>query len=237
MLVADITRVCDNAYDALTMARVPPGSTTSGRTPVSQSRPPAPVSYLDALRDMHQTLSSWALLISEEAELVLDCDNESMSILTFITRNAVWLAGHPAAEDFVREVTMCTRALHVLYQGRDDRVFCGIHTGVPVWAKTGQKTVMLPSGDVKTVKELRTYMREELYAHVGSASEVAAILRTFYDLGGITAKKISDTHHKDVKYRRVYGLDFVAMDGSRKLFRVGDVHKRFTDTGVSSLQA
>ena len=123
--------------------------------------------------------------------------------------------------------TRTTEILHCIDRG-DDRIFLGVHAGEEMYATKGQKTVALPSGEVRTVSEIRDWMKHDIQNEVRPPSEVAAILRTLHGID-VTADKIRKTYENDEKRRkdgkmgRRAGLHFIRYEGRQKVFRVGDV--------------
>lgn len=199
-MITTIRKVCDQVHDALALAEVPPRTTGAG-TGKAGSRPPMPAHILDAKRDLKNQLTSWALLISDEAECVIDCDDDSLSIAAWIYQKADWLAAHELAPDFVDEISTTLRRITDAYIRRDERIFCGIHAGQRIWAKPGQSTVTLPDGTVEQVKTLRAEMAARYLDHRGRAGDVAAIIRIFFGID-ITGQWITATAANDRKRGR-----------------------------------
>lgn len=226
MTAADIRALCDRVHDTLHMAEHPPAG-KGGKGSASQSRPPMPTSILDAKIDLKQKLTSWAQLIGEEAEVVIDADDDSLSIAAWIHQKADWLAAHPAADDFHDEITQALDTLAAPYRPRDHRVFLGIHAGVQIYARPGQQTVVLPDGRVERAKTLRHELLANLLDHIDTATVVSQVLREYFGVK-VTVKKIHTAVSDDRLRRDVGRLEPAAMSGSTKLFRVRDVQARFT---------
>ena len=225
MTAADIRALCDRVHDTLHMAEHPPAG-KGGKGSAGQSRPPMPTAILDAKIDLKKKLASWAQLIGEEAEVVIDADDDSLSIAAWIHQKADWLAQHPAAEDFHDEITQALDTLAAPYRPRDHRIFLGIHAGVQIYARPGQQTVVLPDGRVERAKTLRHELLANLLDHIDTATVVSQILGEYFGVK-VTVKKIH-TAVSDDRLRRDAGrLEPAAMSGSTKLFRVRDVQRRF----------
>ena len=103
MTAVKVREACDNIHDALTMSESPP-TNGGGKGGVSKSRPPMPTAVIDARVELKHILVSWALLISQEGEFVIDCEDEAMSITGWIYQKADWLGAHEAVDDFLEEV-------------------------------------------------------------------------------------------------------------------------------------
>lgn len=232
MSAEEIRALLDRVHDTLHMAEPSPaGQSLDGGT--SRDRLPINPRLLEATSDLHATLSSWARMISDEKPATVDCDDNPTSIAGWIWGHAEWLAQHPAADDFTQEVTdTLTEILHSIDRG-DDRIFLGIHAGEEIYATRGQKTVALPGGEVRTVSEIRDWMKHDIQDEVRPPSEVAAILRTLHGME-VTAERIRKTYENDEKRRRDgkigrrAGLHFIRYEGRQKVFRVGDVAARLT---------
>lgn len=225
MTAHDIKALMGQCHDVLTMAEHPPAG-KGGKGGAGQSRPPMPTAILDAKIDLKQKLTSWAQLIGEEAEVVIDADDYSLSIAAWIHQKADWLAAHPAADDFHDEITQALDTLAAPYRPRDHRIFLGIHAGAQIYAQPGQQTVVLPDGRVERTKTLRHEMLANLLDHIDTATVVSQILREYFG-AKVTVKKIH-TAVSDDRLRRDTGrLEPAAISGSTKLFRVRDVQRRF----------
>ena len=224
MSAVKVREACDDIHDALTMSESPP-TNGGGKGGVSKSRPPMPTAVIDARVELKHILVSWALLISQEGQFVVDCEDEAMSIAGWIYQKADWLGAHEAVDDFLEEVGKSVQTIRYLYRGRDERLFCGIHAGTAIYANPGQTTVVLPDGSVERVEVLREEMRGQMADVVDTASNVSAILRTYFGMN-VTTKQIHRTYSDDQRRARPDGLEVAAMDGKVKLFRVSDVHRR-----------
>lgn len=232
MTAHDIKALMGQCHDVLTMAEpAPAGQSLDGGS--SRDRLPINPRLTDAKADLHNTLTSWARMVSEEKPTTIDCHDDPLSISAWLYGHADWLTTHPAVDDLHHEITTrTTEILHCVDRG-DDRIFLGVHAGEEIYATKGQKTVTLPSGEVRTVSEIRDWMKHDIQNEVRPPSEVAAILRTLHGID-VTADKIRKTYENDEKRRkdgkmgRRAGLHFIRYEGRQKVFRVGDVAARLT---------
>lgn len=232
MTAQDIRDLMDRVHDVLTMAEPSPaGQSLDGGS--SRDRLPINPRLTDAKHNLHATLTSWARMTAEEKPTPIDCDNNPYSISAWLYQHADWLTTHPAADDLTTEINdALTEILHCIDRG-DDRIFLGVHAGEEIYATKGQKTVTLPGGEVRTVSEIRDWMKHDIQDEVRPPSEVAAILRTLHGME-VTAERIRKTYENDEKRRRDgkmgrrAGLHFIRYEGRQKVFRVGDVAARLT---------
>jgi len=227
----DVRDLMDRCHDVLTMAEPSPaGQSLDGGS--SRDRLPINPRLTDAKADLHACLTSWARMVAEEKPTRIDCDDNPTSIAAWIWGHADWLAAHPAADDLHHEITDClTHILHSIDRG-DDRIFLGIHAGEAIYARPGQKTVVLPDGSVPTVEEMRGWMRRKTLDVQGTAREVAIILQEVHRMTWVKPQRIIACYREDRKARekghlgRHEGLDHVAMDGKQPVFVVDEVLTR-----------
>lgn len=223
MTADDIRRLCDQVYDVLMLSETPPHA-QGGGSGQAGSRPPIPVGFLDAKVALHHTISSWALLISEEGEFVIDCDGDTMGITGWIYTKADWLAGHPACEDFITEVTEAMRRVRGFYRPvRDDRRYLGEHQGVRIYAQPGQETVEIPGMGMQRVETVRDWVRHGLLTEPMSAYDVADYITN--ELGmHVTANRIVQMVRDDRRRNRTEPL--IPAQEHPMLFRICDVVTR-----------
>lgn len=175
-----IRNLCDSIHDALTISEHPPSPKGGQGGGASNSRPPMPTSILDAKLDLKQKLTSWALLIGEEAECVIDCDDNSYSIAGWIYIKADWLAEHSAADDFTAEMEECVKALRRPYASKDERRLCTVFNGAPIYAWPWETTVRLPDGTVELAHTLREELKGQTMDRMLAAPNVSAVLREIF---------------------------------------------------------
>lgn len=188
-----------------------------------------PTAILDAKEDLKAKLVSWARMIGEEGEFVIDCDDDSYSITAWIYTKAEWLAEHPAADEFVLEVEDCANRLSAPYLARSQMEFCGEHLGEKIYVRRGQATVELADGRVEQVKTLKAWSHSRLLDTVGTPRRVAEIASVVFGRP-ITAKMITTTYSDDHNPNRPQPsktLEPASEEGRRKYYRVSDVLERF----------
>lgn len=211
--------------------QAPGGRSSSGR-----DRLPINPRLADARHHLKHTLTSWALLVSEESDAPIDCDDTSESTAAWLYQHADFLATHPAAADFTTEIRDATTTIIQCIDTADDRVLVGTHAGMAVYARAGDKTITLPDGTTRTVKEMRDHLRHDLVDEVLPAAQCAGAVNVLHDVE-ITAKQIRKTYENDDARRRAgkigphAGLRFIRYVGREKAFRVGDVATRLVDNG------
>lgn len=220
----DIRSLCDRVHDVCALAETPPSGNTQGGGGGDSAKPPVPIGFLDAKVSLHQVLASWALMVGEEGEFVIDCDDNAMSMAAWLFTKAEWLAGHPAADDFHAEVSEAVSALASFYKPRrDDRKYLGEHSGVPIYAKPAQELVELPDGTTHRVATVRGWQLAQSWDYVGTCTEVADIARVLFGYD-IDARKLSTIASNDKMRDRRDGLKPVTEEP--KTYRVSDVVTR-----------
>lgn len=230
---AHIRALCDRIYDALTISEHPPSSKGEQGVGAGASRPPMPTVILDAKEDLKAKLVSWALMIGEEGDVVVDCDNNSYSIAAWIYTKADWLAEHPAVDDFVTEVEEKLQALRLPYQAKTELEYCGEHQGEKVYVRRGQRTAVLADGTVEQVKTLKAWSNTQMLDVIDTPKMVAEIVSVIFGRP-ITAKAITTAYSDDHNPNRPCSskvLEPAVEDRGRKFYRVSDVLERF---GMSS---
>ena len=229
MSAARIKSLMDSVHDALSIAEHPPAPRGGQSGSVSASRPPMPVAILDAKLDLKQKLVSWALMVSDEAEVVITCDDNSYSIAGWIYTKADWLAEHPALDDFLGEIEECVKTLRAPYRSRADLEYCGEHQGEKVYVRRGQTTAVLPDGTVERVSSLKAWSHAQMLDVIDTPKRVAEIASVIFGIQ-VTAKAITTASSDDSnpnRPKRSRILEPVNADGGRKLYRVSDVLERF----------
>lgn len=172
----------DSVHDALSIAEHPPAPKGGQPGSISASRPPMPTTILDAKLDLKQKLTSWALMISDEAEVVINCDDNSYSIAGWLYTKADWLAEHPALDDFIDEIEECVKALRRPYASKDERRLVTIFNEAPIYAWPWETTVRLPDGTVHLTHTLREQLRGQTMDRTLAAPNVSAVLREIFNM-------------------------------------------------------
>ncbi|RBP66419.1 hypothetical protein DFO66_103366 [Brevibacterium sanguinis] len=179
---AHIRRLCDSIHDALALAEHPPSSSGTPSGGVGQSRPPIPTTILSAKEDLKAKLVSWARMIGEDGEFVIDCDDDTLSIAAWVYTKADWLADHPAADDFVDEIDECVRALRRPYASKEERFLVTVMAGVRVYAYPWERTVLLPDGTVGDTYQLRQELYQRTRKEILPAANVSAVLDKIFGM-------------------------------------------------------
>ena len=209
-----VRNACDAVHDALSIAEHPPAPKVGQGGSAGASRPPMPVSILDAKLDLKQKLTSWALMISDEAEVVITCDDNSYSIAGWIYTKADWLAEHPALDDFLEEIEECVKALRRPYASKDERRLVTIFNGTPVYAWPWERVITLPDGRVEQTHTLREELKGRTLDRTLAAPNVSAVLREIFDMD-VPADTIRKTAKRGKLTKHPEG------------FNVGEVVERF----------
>lgn len=177
-----IRNLMDSVHDALSISEHPPAPKGGQGGSAGASRPPMPVSILDAKLDLKQKLTSWALMVSEEAEVVINCDDNSYSIAGWIYTKADWLAEHPALDDFMDEIEECIKALRRPYASKDERRLVTIFNEAPIYAWPWETTIRLPDGTVHLAHTLREELKGQTMDRTLAAPNVSAVLREIFNM-------------------------------------------------------
>lgn len=228
----DATRALKNAYQALKYADPSPAGQSTERGG-QQHRLPINPNLVEAKAHLHQIVCSWALLIAEEYDKPYDKDDQTETVILWLAKHAALLDTHPARVDFIQEITEAADQIRRIIDTADDKIFCGWHSGQPIYARQGQQAITLPDGRVERVSTLRKHLKVQLLDHHCSAKQAATLLRQLFDQD-CTAKKITGMWQKDKQRRQqgalrpLEGLDVVAMDGKQPVFVLGEVLTRIT---------
>lgn len=178
-----VRNLMDSVHDALSIAEHPPAPKGGQGGSAGGSRPPMPTAILDAKLDLKQKLVSWTLMVSEEAEVVINCDDNSYSIAGWLYTKADWLAEHPAVDDFIDEVEECVKALRRPYASKDERRLVHItDDGALVYAWPWEATKQLPDGTVERTHTLRERLKGRTMDKTLAAPNVSAVLREIFDM-------------------------------------------------------
>jgi len=226
---AHIRNLCDEIHDVLHLSQQPPAPKGGQGGGASGSRPPMPTAILDAKLDLKQKLTSWALMLGEDENIVINCDDDSLSIAGWIYTKADTLAAHPAAEDFVTEIREAVDALRRPYLPRQNLEYLGEHCGEHVRIRPGQATVTLADGTVEQAETLRRRTRHMMLNVIGPPALIADVVSVYFGRK-LKAQQITTAHsddHNPNRTARHEPLEAVTIDGRRKTFRVCDVLERF----------
>lgn len=141
-----------------------------------------PITIIDAKENLKAKLASWARMIGEEAEVIIDCDDNSYSIAGWIYAKADWLANHPAADEFCDEIDECVKALRRPYASKDERRLVTIFNGTPIYAWPWEETTTLPDGRIERTHTLREELKGRTLDRTLAAPNVSAVLREIFDM-------------------------------------------------------
>jgi hypothetical protein len=172
---------------------------------------------MTARDDLKATLVSWALLIVEEGATDYTGEDTLLGVSAWIYQHAEFLADHPAAGDFVSEVTECLAAVVKCVEHRDRRMIVGTFNGENIYAGVDDATVTLPNGEVHRVETLRNQLKRHALRAQGTAAEVSQILEHLHGVS-VSAKSIVAMWREDRRARergrlgRLEGLDIVTDD-------------------------
>lgn len=233
---ADIHAILDGVITALYDAEPSPTRQAPGGSGGDRDRLPINPRLTDARHHLKHILVSWALLVEEESGRDFDAADTPESVAGWLWQSAHFLATHPAVDDFTTEIRDATSAITRCVDIADDRVFVGMHAGMAVYARAGDKTITLPDGTTRTVKEMRDHLRHDLVDEVLPAAQCAGAVNVIHGTS-ITAKQIRKAYENDESRRRTgaigphAGLRFVRYVGREKAFRVGDVATRLIKYG------
>lgn len=196
---------------------------------------------VDAKHHLKHTLTSWAILVAEETSTTIDCHDTSESIAGWLWQHSAHLANHEAAHDFTTEITDAVDEIRRCIDRGDDRIFLGVHAGEEIYARRGDKTVVFPDGEVRTVEEMLTWLKRKTLDVQGTAREVSIILNVVHGLT-VSPKHISNLYITDQRERaagrlgRHEGLDKAAQAGKQPVFVVDEVLTRLSKTGQAHHQ-
>lgn len=230
---AHIRALCDQIHDALTISEHPPAPKGGQGGSTSASRPPMPITILDAKEDLKAKLVSWARMIGDEANngegIVINADDDTHSIAAWIYTKADWLGEHPAAEDFIIEISEAVKALRRPYLTPQQMRFCGEHQGERIYVPEGQETATLPDGSVERTVSLMAHTASRMQDVIDTPKRVAEIIQTFHGFD-ITAKQITTAYaddHNSKRQQHREPLEPAMVVGKRNMYRVSDVMRRF----------
>ena len=166
-----------------------PTPRTSSNGPRSSERLlPISEKVLTAKTHLHQTLASWALLITEEARVPLDCQTDTESIATWLRQHTEWLAKHDAGQDAEDEIWTAVNDLETLTDRPGPTVFAGNcpTCDTPAYAPEGRQETHCKNmkdadtgetcGTTINVEEGRTALLERATTMTASAADISRIL-------------------------------------------------------------
>ena len=226
-----ITQACERTLGALLLATEKPSpKLTGGGGGSSNVEPPMPLpaGIISAKRELRDMLLDWVGLVSEGLAVVAHCDPTEPSMLAWLGsgERADYLAAHEAAQDFLDELTEVTKQLESPYLPRAGKKYIGNYRGAALYAREGQRTVELPSGDTIPVIEAKDAAADRLLTYEGSAEKVALIIETYFG-HEIKPKRITKAADNDRRNNKPNPLTPTQTVGRNHHYKVEDVLNRF----------
>ena len=227
-----IQQAIERALNALAIATTKPGSRGGVRVSGGTNEPPMPISegIMWGKRLLHDRTMSWASMIGEEQQIVVNADFDDVSMLCWLHKQAHHLAAHDEAQQFLDEITEAVKLIESPYNPRIVKRFKGIHGGGELYVKEDQQLVELEDGRVEHIESIKAWNRDEVRLYEGTAKEVAEMVWEFFD-EYVDPRRISTTHRNDNDPRSkvTQPLTAIRMDGKNHIYRVQDVLKRFIE--------
>ena len=224
-----ITQAVERAQQALRIAQEKPSPKGQGGGSSNVEPPmPLPAGVISAKRELRDMLLDWVGLVSEGLEVVAHCDPTEPSMLAWLGsgERADYLAAHDAGMDYIDELEGITRKLESPYLPRAGKKYIGNHDGVALYAREGQKTVELPSGDTIPVIEAKDAAADRLLTYEGNAEKVALIIETYFG-HELKPKRITKAADNDKRNNKTNPLAPTQTVGRNHHYRVEDVLNRF----------
>src|SRR5699024_5151509 len=188
---------------------------------------PLPAGVISAKRELRDLLLDWTALVSEGLAVVAHCDPTEPSMLAWLGsgERADYLAAHEAAQDFLEEITEVTKQLESPYLPRAGKKYIGNYKGAALYAREGQRTVELPSGDTIPVIEAKDAAALRLLDYEGTAEHNARIIQSYYE-HELKTKSITTAADKDRQNNRTNPLTNTQTVGRNHHSKVEDVPDR-----------
>ena len=225
-----IAQACQRTLEALLLATEKPSPKLSGGGGGSSIEPPMPLpaGIISAKRELRDMLLDWVGLVSEGLEVVAHCDPTEPSMLAWLGsgERADYLAAHDAGMDYLDELEGITRQLESPYLPRAGKKYIGNHEGVALYAREGQRTVELPSGDTIPVIEAKDAAADRLLTYEGNAEKVALIIETYFG-HELKPKRITKAADNDKRNNKPNPLTPTQTVGRNHHYKVEDVLNRF----------
>ena len=225
-----IQQACERTLEALLLASEKPSPKLTGGGGGSSIEPPMPLpaGVISAKRELRDMLLDWVGLVSEGLEVVAHCDPTEPSMLAWLGsgERADYLAAHDAGMDYLDELEGITRQLESPYLPRAGKKYIGNHEGVALYAREGQKTVELPSGDTIPVIEAKDEAADRLLTYEGNAEKVALIIETYFG-HELKPKRITKAADNDKRNNKTNPLTPTQTVGRNHHYKVEDVLNRF----------
>ena len=224
-----IIQACERAQSALILAQEKPSPKGQGGGSSNVEPPmPLPAGVISAKRELRDMLLDWVGLVSEGLAVVAHCDPTEPSMLAWLGsgERADYLAAHEAAQDFLEEITEVTKQLENPYLPRAGKKYIGNYKGAALYAREGQRTVELPSGDTIPVIEAKDAAADRLLDYEGTAEQVALIIETYFG-HELKPKRITKAADNDKRNNKSNPLTPTQTVGRNHHYKVEDVLNRF----------
>ena len=188
---------------------------------------PLPAGIISAKRELRDMLLDWTALVSEGLAVVAHWDPTEPSMLAWLGsgERADYLAAHEAAQDFLEEITEVTKQLESPYLPRAGKKYIGNYKGAALYAREGQRTVELPSGDTIPVIEAKDAAADRLLDYEGTAEQVALIIETYFG-HELKPKRITKAADNDKRNNKTNPLTPTQTVGRNHHYKVEDVLNR-----------
>lgn len=189
---------------------------------------PLPAGVISAKRELRDMLLDWVGMVSEGLEVVAHCDPTEHSMLAWLGsgERADYLAAHDAGMDYLDELEGITRQLESPYLPRAGKKYIGNHEGVALYAREGQATVELPTGDTVPIIEVKDAAADRLLTYEGNAEKVALIIETYFG-HELKPKRITKAADNDKRNKKPNPLTPTQTVGRNHHYKVEDVLNRF----------
>ena len=223
-----ISQAVERAQQALNIAQEKPSPKGQGGGSSNVEPPmPLPAGVISAKRELRDLLLDWTALVSEGLAVVAHCDPTEPSMLAWLGsgERADYLAAHEAAQDFLEEITEVTKQLESPYLPRAGKKYIGNYKGAALYAREGQRTVELPSGDTIPVIEAKDAAADRLLDYEGTAEQVALIIETYFG-HELKPKRITKAADNDKRNNKTNPLTPTQTVGRNHHYKVEDVLNR-----------
>lgn len=227
-----IKQAIERAIESLALSTTKPGPRGGLRVSGGTTEPPAPMpeGITWGKRLLHERVISWASMIGEEQQIVVDADFDDIPLLCWLHKQAHHLAAHDEAQQFLDEITVAVKLIESPYAPRTPMRFLGVHGGGEVRVRQSQELVELEDGRVEHVESVKAWNRDQVLLHEGTAAEVAEMIWEFFG-EYINPRKIALTrsNDNDDKHKPEQPLQSVRKDGKNHIYRVYDVLTRLSE--------
>ena len=223
-----IQQAVERTQQALIIAQYKPSPRGQGGGSSNVEPPtPLPAGVISAKRELRDMLLDWVGLVSEGLAVVAHCDPTEPSMLAWLGsgERADYLAAHEAAQDFLEEITEVTKQLESPYLPRAGKKYIGNYKGAALYAREGQRTVELPSGDTIPVIEAKDAAAGRLLDYEGTAEQVALIIETYFG-HELKPKRITKAADNDKRNNKPNPLTPTQTVGRNHHYKVEDVLNR-----------